>query len=271
MSNYQDIILSRSESVAQIAINRPDRLNALRLPHSRDELLHALAEVERDESVRVLIMTGTGQKAFCTGWDMESIEEFDLSQLEAILRGNLELFFKIWYLRLPVLAALNGYALAAGAALALSCDLAIAADHAQLGEPEIRHYALSPLLLMPFLTHAKFLHEYYYTGDMVDASAMLRMGLVNRVVPREELEATAWKLAERIAKVPAYPLEMTKRSLRSVYDLMGFNAAMRQHGLADALVLGADIPEQRQLMELLVQAGMRAFLDARDGPFREDG
>ncbi len=270
MDIYQDITLERRGAVAQLTINRPERLNSLRLPASRDEMLAALDEVDRDEQIRALIITGAGSKAFCSGWDMESIDEFNLAQLEAILRGNLELFFKVWYLRQPVIAAINGYALAAGAALAMACDLAIAADHARLGEPEIRHFALSPLLIMPFLTHSKFLHEYYYIGDMIDAADMLRLGLVNRVVPADQLQTASWKLAERVAKVPAYPLEMTKRSLRAVYDQMGFQTAMRQHGLADALVLGADLPEQRELMEIMVQAGMGAFLEARDGPFRED-
>lgn len=270
MNNYQDIILERHGSVMRLTINRPERLNSLRLPESRNEMIHALDEIEADKELRVLIITGKGEKAFCTGWDMESIDDFDLSQLEAILRGNLELFFKIWYLRLPVIAAINGYAVAAGAALALTCDLAIAAEHARLGEPEIRHYALSPMPIMPFLTHSKFLHEYYYTGDMIDAATMLQMGLINRVVPAGTLETASLKLAERIAKVPAYPLEMTKRSLRNVYDMMGFSNSMRQHVHSDGLVLGANLPDQRRLMDLLVQQGMRAFLEARDGPFRED-
>ena len=270
MSDYQDILLERHGPVMRLTINRPNRLNSMRLPETRDEIIHALDDVQNDKSLRVLIITGKGEKAFSTGWDMESIDDFNLAQLEAVLRSNLELFFKIWYLRLPVIAAINGYALAAGACLALTCDLAIAAEHAQLGEPEIRSYALSPISIMPFLTHSKFLHEYYYTGDIIDATTMLRLGLVNRVVPIDKLETESLKLAERIAKVPAYPLEMTKRSLRHIYDLMGFSNGMRQHALSDALVLGADLPEQRQLMDLLVQQGMRVFLEARDGPFRED-
>lgn len=271
MKEYQDIVLERHGSVVRLIINRPSRLNSLRLPETRDEMLDALNDIEQDETVRVVIITGAGEKAFSTGWDLESIDDYNLAQLEAVLRGNLELFFKIWYLRQPVVAAINGYALAAGASLALSCDLVVAADNARLGEPEIRHYALSPMLFMPYLTHSKFLHEYYYTGDLVDAETMLRFGLVNRVVPADRLEHEAMRLAQRVAKVPAYPLEMTKRSLRHIYDAMGFHHAMRQHGLADGLVLGADLPDKRRLMDIMVQQGLRAFLEARDGPFREEG
>ena len=269
MSSYNDLLYEVRGPVAKISINRPDRLNSLSLPGTRDEISDALDRINDDSEIRSVIITGVGERAFSTGWDMESIGELNLAELEEILRGNLDMFFKIWDLRQPVVAAINGYAIAAGASLAMICDMAIAAESAQIGEPEIRHYALSPLIIMPFLMPSKALHEYYYTGDMLKAEDMLRLGLVNRIVPGEELEEAAWKLAERIAKVPPYPLQMTKRSLRATYEAMGFNKAMRQHGLADALVIGADLPEKQALFEILANEGMRAFLEARDGPFRE--
>lgn len=256
--------------MAKLTINRPDRMNALALPETRDELLDALDRLEQDEGVRVVILSGSGDRAFSTGWDMNTISDYDLKQLEEVLRQNLALFFKIWDLRQPVVGAIQGYALAAGATLALVCDLLIVAENVQLGEPEIRHYALSPFLILPFLTHSKALHEYYYTGDLLNADTLQQLGLVNRVVRGEELETGAWKLAERLAKVPPYPLQMTKRSLRQAYDSMGFRTVMRQQALADALVLGADLPEQRALLDILASEGMRAFLEARDGPFLEN-
>lgn len=268
MSIYQDLLLETRGPIARLTINRPARLNALALPATRDELIQALDTIQADPAIQVVILTGAGERAFCTGWDMEGLPELNLAELEAVIRDNLRLFMKIWELRQPVIAAINGYALAAGASLAMVCDLAIAADHAKLGEPEIRHFALSPLLILPFLTHSKALHEYYYTGDMLDAQAMYRLGLVNHVVPAAELEGRAWALAERLVKVPHYPLAMTKRSLRLAYDIMGFNAVMRQHGLADTLVIGADLPEQRALLDILARDGMAAFLAARDGPFK---
>lgn len=229
-----------------------------------------LAEVEANTDIRAVILRGAGERAFCTGWDMESIGEYSLSELEEVLQENLRLFFRVWELRQPIIAVINGYAIAAGATLAMACDLAIAADHARMGEPEIRHYALSPFLMLPFLTHSKPLHRYYYTGDLIEADEMYRLGLVNDVVPAEELDSKAWDLARRLAKVPAYPLQMTKRSLRLAYDLMGFRSAMRQHAQSDALVLGANLPEQQELMDILKQKGMRAFLEARDAPFKDD-
>ena len=269
MHKFEDLILEIRGPVAEIRINRPERLNALRMTITDREIVRALDLLAADEAVRAIILTGAGERAFCTGWDLEAIDDTPLDKLEALVRANLELFFKIWHQRQPVIAALNGYAVGTGSGMALACDLAIAAEHARLGEPEIRHGALSPFLMLPFLTHSRAVHEIYYTGDLVGAADLLRLGLVNRVVPAGELAAAALTLAERLAKVPPYALQMKKRSLRAAYDLMGASAAIRQHAMADTLVIGANTPDQKRLLDILAKEGMRAFLEARDGPFRQ--
>ena len=269
MRKFQDIAVSQRGAVARLVINRPERLNSLRMTITDREIVEALSALEADNAVRVVILTGMGERAFCTGWDMEAIDDAPLDRLEALVRANLELFFKIWHLRQPVIAAINGYAIGAGSGIALACDLALASDTARLGEPEIRHGALSPFLMLPFLTHGRIAHEMYYTGDLMPAADLLRAGLVNRVVPQAELEAASWAYAERIARVPAFGLQMKKRSLRLAYDIMGASVAVRQHGLADTLVIGANTPEQSRLMDILAKEGMRAFLEARDGPFKK--
>jgi enoyl-CoA hydratase/carnithine racemase len=206
MQSYEDIIVETRGAVAEVRINRPERLNALRMTISDREIIRAFDALGADAGIRAIVLTGAGERAFCTGWDMEAIEDTPLDRLEALVRANLELFFKIWHQRQPVIAALNGYAIGTGSGLALACDLAIAADHARLGEPEIRHGALSPFLMLPFLTHSRAVHEIYYTGDLVDAAELYRLGIVNRVVPAAELSAAAWTLAERLAKVPPHAL-----------------------------------------------------------------
>ncbi|MDH3232922.1 MAG: enoyl-CoA hydratase/isomerase family protein [Alphaproteobacteria bacterium] len=265
----EELLVEKRGAVARLVINRPDRLNSLRMGITDRAILDALRSLGDDDDTKVVLLTGAGQRAFCTGWDLEAIDETSLADLERMIRTNLELFFGVWNAPIPVIAAINGYAVGTGSALALACDLSLAADNTRLGEPEIRHGALSPFLALPFMTHSKAVHEIYYTGDLVDAAELYRLGLVNRVVPADELEETSWRYAERLAKVPGFSLQMTKRSLRAAYDVMGFTSAIRQHGLADTLVIGADFPEQRALLDILVKQGMRAFLDARDGPFRE--
>jgi enoyl-CoA hydratase/carnithine racemase len=276
--DYQDIVVKRIEAshagvvetgvIGHITINRPDQLNALRMTVTDRELLDALNGFEADETVLAVILTGAGDRAFSTGWDMSLIEDTSVPALETMIRANTELFFKIWHLRQPVIAAVNGHAVGTGAAIAMAADITIVSETARLAEPEIRHGALSPFLLMPFLTHAKAVHEFYYLGDPLDAAAMYRLGLANEVVAPDALADAALRTAERLAMVPPWGLQMKKRSLRATFDAKGLTTAIRQHGLADTLVIGGDFPEQRKLLTILEKEGMRAFLEARDGPFK---
>lgn len=265
---FTDIKTRIDNGVGWIVINRPDRLNALRMTRTDREMREALQHFAEDESVRAVVLRGEGERAFCTGWDMEEIEDSSLTELEQLVRQNVRLFKDVWHQRQPVIAAVNGHAIAAGASLAMACDIVIAADHAKLAEPEIRHGALSPFLILPFLTGARAVHDFYYLGDPLDAQAMLRLGLANRIVPMDDLDAAAQSYGERLALVPREALEMKKRSLRAAYDLMGLTGAVDRHALADTLMIGANLPEQQRLFDILQSQGMKAFLEARDGPFR---
>ncbi|MEJ8572764.1 enoyl-CoA hydratase/isomerase family protein [Microbaculum marinum] len=271
MSNaktYRDILVRVDNGVGWIVINRPERLNALQMTTTDMEIRAALGDFARDETVRAVVIRGEGERAFSTGWDMEAIEDSSLADLEKMVRQNVGLFKDVWHQPQPVIAAINGHAVASGASLAMSCDIVIAADHAKLAEPEIRHGALSPFLIMPYLTGARAVHEFYYLGDPLDADAMLRLGLANKVVPGADLDAAAQAYGERLALVPKAALEMKKRSLRAAYDLMGLGDAVDRHALADTLMIGADLPEQRKLLDILKTQGMKAFIEARDTPFR---
>jgi enoyl-CoA hydratase/carnithine racemase len=263
-----DVIVAEHGAVGWITINRPDRLNALLMGGTDRRIIAALDGFAAREDIRAIVLTGAGERAFCTGWDMEGIEPVGLAALEAQVRQNMQLFDRVWRQRQPVIAAVNGHAVAAGAALAMSCDIVLVSQTARLAEPEIRHGALSPFLILPFLTHARAVHEFYYTGDALDADAMLRLGLANRVVPSEGLAEAAQAFGARLALVPREALETKKRSLRAAYDLMGVAAAAERHALADTLMIGADLPWPKRLLEILEAEGMRAFLTARDGPFR---
>jgi enoyl-CoA hydratase/carnithine racemase len=263
-----DIEVSEVGPVGWITIRREDRLNALRMTITDREIVAALSDFSDRKDIRAIVITGAGECAFCTGWDMKDIGETNLTDLETMVRRNTELFDAVWRQRQPVIAAINGHAVATGAALAMACDLVIASDTARLSEPEIRHGALSPFLILPFLTHARAVHEFYLTGDAIDANEMLRLGLVNRVVSLAELHNRAQALAERLALVPQEAMVLKKRSLKAAYDAMGLRAATERHALADTIMIGADLPWKRALDTAMQDGGMRAFLDARDGPFK---
>jgi enoyl-CoA hydratase len=262
------IQVERRGAVARVRLNRPERLNAISVPDMRDALAKALDDVNADRSVHAVIVTGAGERAFSTGWDLSTLgdpaADYDAETLAAVLDENSAVLMRVWHLRQPVIAAISGYALGAGACLAMLCDLAIAAETAQVGEPEVRHWALPPVLVMPYLAPSKIAHLHAYTGDAIGADDLLRLGLVNAVVPASELEAASWALGERIARVPPESVQSAKRSLKHAYERMGLIDAQTHHRQLDASLLRADIPKKHRLMETLKTQGLSAFLKARD-------
>lgn len=263
-----EVLIDRRGSIARIRLNRPDRLNAIGVPGMRDALAVALDTLGADPTVHVIIVTGAGDRAFSTGWDLTDLgdpaRDYDEAALSQVLAENAAALIRVWDLRQPVIAAINGYALGAGASLALLCDLAIASDTAQVGEPEIRHWALPPVLIMPYLAPSKAVHLHAYTGDPIPAADLLRLGLVNAVVPLASLEDAAWALAERIGQSPPLAVETAKRSLKQAYERMGFGETQQHHQSLDARLLRADLPEKHRLMEILKTQGLAAFRRARD-------
>lgn len=270
---YEYLLLEHDEGVATLTLNRPEKQNALS-QGLMAELRDALDVIDRDPSVHVVLITGAG-RAFSSGFDLNPKElaadaPRDEADWNRLIKLNFDTLMRIWNLRQPVIAAVNGPAIAAGSNLALICDITIAADTASFGEPEIRHFALSPLLLLPYLSNNnKAMHYLYYSGDTIGAEEALKLGLVSKVVAPDQLLPEARRIAQRIAKVPAYPVQITKRSIKAAYEMMGFKNAMELHRANDALVIDASqIEEKRKLMGALMENGLRAFLELRDGPFR---
>jgi enoyl-CoA hydratase len=260
----------RDGAIAILTFNRPEKLNALSPTLMRD-LNAALDTINTDEEVRCVVITGTGDRAFSVGFDLDGLQMPETTQdLTTSTTYNFNTILKIWNLRIPVIAAVNGYAVAAGSNIAMICDITIASEHARFGEPEVRHGALSPLLLQPwFNSNPKMIHYLYYTGDTITAQEALGFGMLAKVVPHDQLIDEALRMARRIALVPAYAVRMTKDSLRRAYESMGFMNAQYQHKANDTLMLGAvGIPEKDRLFGLMQAGDMRTFLAERDGPFK---
>jgi len=264
------LIYEQDEHVAIIRFNRPDKLNAL-TPAMMKELDRLLDRINADDEVRCLVITGVGDRAFSVGFDLDGLQMPETTpDLTMAVESNFRIILKIWNLRIPAIAAVNGFAVAAGSNLAMICDITLAAENARFGEPEIRHGALSPLLLLPWFNgNPKMIHYLYYSGDTVSAQEALGLGMVARVVPQEQLFDEAMRMARRIAMVPPYAVRMTKDSLRRTYESMGFMNAQYLHKANDTLVLGSvGIPEKDRLFGLMESGDMKAFLEARDGPFK---
>lgn len=203
--NYQTISIERKERYVIVRLNRPEALNALSVQLLQD-LRAAIVEVERDASIHGAIITGSGEKAFAAGADIEELNRLDgYTGQEYSARGQ-EVFSMIEKLEKPVIAAVNGFALGGGCELAMACHIRLAGEKAKFGQPEV-NLGIIPgfggtqrLARLVGLGRAV---EYNLTGDLIDAVTAERIGLANHVWPAEELMAKAEELMGKIlAKGP---------------------------------------------------------------------
>lgn len=268
--SFDDLTVTKENHIATIRVNRPAKHNALR-QHTFAELGQAFDQLENDDSVRAVVLTAAGDKVFCSGIDLDADGLPDNSQdWDDHTRGNAAVINKIWYFQKPVITSLNGAAIAGGCNLAMVGDLTIAADSAYVSEPEIRHGALSPLLMLPWLMQFKGFNELYLTGDRISAQRAKDLGLINYVVPYNELDKKAQQLAERVANAPMYALTLAKRAVRLTLDIQGFKAAQDAHRYIDTYLLASHgVTEKEHLMTILAEQGMGEFLRARDTPYGE--
>jgi 2-(1,2-epoxy-1,2-dihydrophenyl)acetyl-CoA isomerase len=241
MSPTDTIVVEREGRLGWIRINRPERLNAF-ADDMRDRLDAALAELEDEPAVRCVAITGVG-RAFSTGGDVERLAALtaskDATAFENLVRTGIRVVRRIDSMRKPVIAAVNGAAAGAGAALALACDLRIASQNASIGLTFIRiglHPDWGAAYFLPRLIGSALAAELVYTGGMINAKRAERVGLFNSVVPAAELESAVRGLAGQIASGPADVIADSKRTLRRS--------------------LAADLEE---ILEMEAQAQLRAF------------
>ncbi|MFN8036933.1 MAG: enoyl-CoA hydratase-related protein [Acidimicrobiia bacterium] len=206
--------------VARITIDRPERRNALSFTVMR-ELVEAFALAKADETVRVVILTGAGDRAFCAGADLSGIADTGAAAVHDG-RGMLaDVFRLMWTLGKPVIARVRGYALAGGFGLAMACDFVVASDDAQFGTPEIDVGLWPYMITVPLLRciPPRTLLELMSTGRRVDAQEAQRIGFVNRVVPAAELDAAVDALASMLASKSPLILRWGRDSFYRVLDM----------------------------------------------------
>jgi enoyl-CoA hydratase len=268
-----DVVLYEvSGPAARITLNRPEKLNALSY-ELVDRLRDAIAEAARDDDVKVVILAGAG-RAFSAGYDLseevaDRIESAD--QWHQVLSKDVSVTLDLWRLPKPTIAAVHGWCLAGGCDLAMACDLIVAADDAQFGEPEIRYGSGPVTMLMPFLIGQKKTNELLFTGDAISALEAERIGLINRAVPADELQAAVDALVAKIAPTPVAVLRFTKLGLLRTYDAMGLSQAVAANLDLSAILNACDTPEQREFDTITGRDGLKAALAWRDGRYGKIG
>jgi enoyl-CoA hydratase len=236
----------REGAVLTLTIDRPDARNALD-PNVLRGLVDAMTSATGDPEIRVVVLTGAGDRAFCAGADLSSGLRADASAVEQHdQRGLLrELFAATEQLDKPLVGRINGHALAGGLGVALACDLLVATDDAMFGTPEVR-VGLWPFVISALLVEhlgPKRALELMMTGERISAEQAREWGLVNRVVPRDQLDAAVAELCEQLVAGAPLAMALGRRAYRESRD-MGTTAAMAYlHGMLDLAIQTDDVKE----------------------------
>ncbi|MFC1961577.1 enoyl-CoA hydratase/isomerase family protein [Chloroflexota bacterium] len=219
MESFANIIYEKKGNVAWITLNRPDARNALNDP-TRAELMTALSDARDDQKICVIVITGAGDKAFCAGADISEFPKLNpKDQIARHARPNPVPFIR--QLPKPVIAMVNGLALGGGCEIVLACDIAIASENAQFGQPEIR-VGIIPgsggTQVLPRLIGEKRAKELIYTGSMITSEEALRYGLVNKVVPPEQLQETTETFVNQVLRQSPVILQFAKLAVNRAME-----------------------------------------------------
>jgi enoyl-CoA hydratase len=256
---YNTLIYEKKDNIGVLTVNRPDKLNALS-NELTEELQHLLDEIEKDVDLRVVVITGAGDKAFVAGADINELVERDALKGRDVSRFRQALFARIENLPVPVIAAVNGYALGGGLELALACNIRIASEKAQFGAPEVK-LGIIPgdggTQRLPRLVGLGRAMELVLTGDFIDAQEAHRIGLVNRVVSPDELMESVMTLAKKIASRPPLAVKYAKEAVNRSQEgdtTSGYALESYLHALA------CTTEDKKE--------GVTAFLEKRKGKFK---
>lgn len=253
---YQTLLTSLHNNTFTVTINRPDKLNALNKDVMND-LDNVLDEIESNAEIKAVILTGAGQKAFVAGADISEFVGLNKEEGKALAKKGQDIFFKIENCSTPIVAAVNGFALGGGCELAMACHFRIASENAKFGQPEV-NLGLIPgyggtQRLVQLIGKGRAL-ELLMTGNMIDAQTALQYGLVNYVLPQDELLNKAKSIIEIV---------LTKAPLAVAKCIAAANAAYTANGYEKELEAFGESFATEDMKE-----GTAAFLEKRKAAFK---
>jgi len=258
--DYNNLLVEVEDKVAVVSFNRPKALNALN-PPLIEELVDCFQRLEADTAVRAVILTGAGDKAFVAGADIKAMADFNGLQAKQFSGYGQHLLHFVEDMSTPVIAAVNGFALGGGTEIVLACDFAYASDRASFGQPEINIGVIPGFggtQRLSRLCGKAMAMELCLAGERILADEALRIGLVNKVVPHDELLDAAKATARKIAGKGAVAVRAAKRAIHTGYDVDLRNACRMER---DAFALCFDSPDRKE--------GMSAFIEKREASFSD--
>ncbi len=277
---YERLIVSQDGPVRTIEMNVPEKRNPLGFAMAQ-ELHQAILAADADVDVKVIILGGTG-KSFSGGHDLspEGLKEYmdACTTPEALWKQEEKFFFHklgldIWNTDTPTIARVQGAAVLGAFPLANVCDIIVAADDAMFWTPAVRMYGGSAEVFMePWVMGTRRSKEFLFTGDPMNAAEAYRVGMVNRVVPREELETATMTLAQHIGKNPALGLKLAKRAVNKTMDHQGFRQALEYAFLLHVFghaTAGFQENVWKPLIDKVNEDGLVSYLASRDSSFKK--
>lgn len=258
--------------VRRLTMNRPRALNAL-----NGELIEAISAAidaaGHDDAVSVVILRGAG-RAFCAGYDLNEDASggvHDAKYWHQELSHSTAEMLRIVDCPKPVIASVRSYCLAGGTDLMLACDLAVAADDAYFGYVDVRFGSGVVSMFLPWVVGVRKAKELLFTGeDRVPADEALRIGLVNRVVARDQLDDATLALADEIAKNEPFVVQTSKRAANRAWDVAGFRAAMAANSELDVMIETANLPARDEFRKITGEQGLKAAIIWRDEKYRDE-
>jgi enoyl-CoA hydratase/carnithine racemase len=257
-------------SVRRLTLNRPASLNALST-ELMDALDEEFASAADEDDVRVVILRGAG-RAFCAGYDLKQDAEEgtkDAAEWHRELDRDTGRLLRILESPKPVIASVHSYCLAGGLDLMLACDLAVASDDAVFGYVDIRFGSGVVSMFLPWIVGVRAAKELVFTGeDRIPAAEAHRIGLVNRVVQRDQLDDATLALADEIAKNEPFVVRTMKASINRVWQLAGLRAALDANTELDVMIETANLPARDEFRRITQEEGLKAAIAWRDARYR---